>query len=334
MNATAAHPDDPCCGCAIITPVNAIELTWCVVNTAQRDRLRDCLDALLAEKQSLPFTTEVIVLDNFSLDGSVEMAEAHPATDRVIALKSRTGKAANDSALVRASRGRFCMLLNEDAILRPGATAAMRTALIGFPDAAAAGARLLRTDLREQPSAWRFPSWTTVLAGAVMLHNRVTVQSGGDLTKQVDWAQSAALLLDRERVLAVDCLDERYFVYSDETDLCRRLADRGWKTLHVPAAEAVHHEGLSTGASAHRRIVEFARGRDRYLRTHLGAIHAIAMRPLIALPYLIRAGASLLLPGHDAKRYLWHVSASLRPDRGEGLREAAEQFNRDHAAGS
>jgi len=314
----------------MIAQVSAPELTWCVVNTAQRERLSDCLDALAAERDRLPFATETIVLDNFSLDGSVEMAEAHPVVDQVIALTARKGKAANDSALIRAASGRFCMLLNEDAILKSGATAQLHSALLDNPNAAAAGAKLLRPDGAEQPCAWRFPSWATVVAGAVLMHRRVTVQSDSQITVTVDWAQSAAMLLDRERALAVNCLDTGYFVYSDETDLCKRLADRGWSTLFVPSAVAVHHEGLSTGASAKRRIVEFARGRNRYLTTHLGPLQALLMRPLIAFPYALRALAATVLPGHDAQRYRWHVGAALAPRRGEGLRESAERFNSEN----
>ena len=316
----------------MIAHVSAPELTWCVVNTAQRDRLSECLDALAEERELLPFATETIVLDNFSLDGSVEMAEAHPVVDRVIALRARQGKAANDSELIRAANGRYCMLLNEDAILKSGATAQLHAALLGSPNSAAAGAKLLRPDGAEQPCAWRFPSWATVLAGALLLHRRITVQSDSKTTVEVDWAQSAAMLLDRERALAVNCLDTGYFVYSDETDLCKRLANHGWSTLYVPSAVAVHHEGLSTGASAHRRIVEFARGRDRYLKTHIGMVQALLMRPLIALPYALRALAAVVLPGHDPKRYIWHVSAALAPSRGEGLRESAERFNLEHSA--
>jgi GT2 family glycosyltransferase len=316
----------------MIAEVNVPELTWCVVNTAQRDRLSECLDALADERAQLPFVTETIVLDNFSLDGSVELAESHPVVDRVIAQPARQGKAANDSALIRAAKGRYCMLLNEDAILKPGATAELHAALTTWPTAAAAGAKLLRPDGAEQPCAWRFPSWVTVAAGALLLHRRVTVQSGSQTTVEVDWAQSAAMLIDRERTLAVNCLDTGYFVYSDETDLCKRLANRGWHTLYVPSAVAVHHEGLSTGASARRRIVEFARGRNRYLTTHVGRLQALLMRPLIAFPYALRALAAVVLPGHDPKRFIWHVSATLAPSRGEGLREAAERFNSEHSA--
>lgn len=305
-----------------------IEVTYCIVNTAQREKLAECLGAVEAERKSVPFKTEVIVLDNFSEDGSVELAESHPAVDRVIALPRRRGKAHNDSELIGAAHGRFCLLLNEDAFLQQGATATLVEALETHHDAAAAGAKLLQPDGKEQPSAWRFPTWGTVLSGAAFLHKLTTVQSGRDAsTVEVDWAQSAAMMLRRDAVESVGRLDPAYFVYSDETDLCKRLADRGWKTLHVPGAVAVHHEGLSTGASADRRIVEFARGRDRYLKTHVGKLSALLMRPLIAFPYLLRATAATVLPGHDPDRYMAHVRATLHPSRGEGLKEAAAAYN-------
>ncbi|MEI7889545.1 MAG: glycosyltransferase family 2 protein [Actinomycetes bacterium] len=313
--------------------MNDIEVTYCIVNTAQRDKLAECLDAVGRERAAVPFTTEVLVLDNFSQDGSAELAQSHPAVDRVIALPRRRGKAENDSELIGAAHGRFCLLLNEDAFLKPGATAALHSALEEDPLAAAAGARLLNPAGKAQASAWRFPSWGTVLAGALLLHRFVTVQSGGTpVTRRVDWAQSAAMLLRTDTVEAIGRLDPAYFVYSDETDLCKRLADRGRPTLYVPGAEAVHHEGLSTGDSAERRIVEFARGRDRYLRTHLGSPTAIAMRPLIAFPYLLRSVAARALPGHDPQRYLAHARAAMRPRDGEGLREAAAAFNRRESA--
>ncbi len=127
----------------------------------------------------------------------------------------------------------------------------------------------------------------------------------------------------------VGYLDPAFFVYSDETDFCKRLADRGWRTLWVPTARAVHREQLATDASAAgRRIVEFHRNRDRYMRKHHGAAEAAVVRVLTAWSYLVRALAALALPGHDARRYLLHARQALLPRRGEGIREAAEQLNR------
>jgi N-acetylglucosaminyl-diphospho-decaprenol L-rhamnosyltransferase len=306
-----------------------VEVSYCVVNTSQRELLVRGLDAIAAEREGLPFATEVLVLDNGSRDGSAEAAQAHETVDETIALGERRGKGLNDSELLRRARGRYALLLNEDSELRPGATLALWQALQERPDAACAGAKLLRPDGREQASAWRFPTPLTALAGALLLHRLYTVQSGGEKTHEVDWCQSAALLVRREAAAQVDYLDADFFVYSDEVDFARRLRDSGWRSVYVPGAVAVHHEQLSTGVAGERRIVEMVRNRNLYMRKHHSAAAALAVRWLTAWPYALRTIAASVLPGHEPQRYWRHVTATLRPSRGEGLREAAERYNRE-----
>ncbi|WP_445147890.1 glycosyltransferase [Baekduia sp. Peel2402] len=305
-----------------------VEVSFCVVNTNQRELLVRCLDAIAAEREGLPFETEVLVLDNASTDGSAGAARRHPTVTEVVALEQRRGKGENDSHLLQRSRGKFCLLLNEDSELRPGATLALHSALIDKPEAGAAGAKLLRPDGRVQPSAWRFPTPATAVVGAFFMHKRFTVQSRGRKTRRVDWAQSAALLVRREHARDIGWFDPQFFVYSDEVDFCKRLADAGHPTLWVPAAEAIHHEQLSTGAVPERRIVELSRNRDRYMRKHHSSSAAFIVRVLTAWTYAVRAAIALVAPGHDPKRYWRHVTATLSPSRGEGLREAAHEFNR------
>ena len=306
----------------------AIEVSYCVVNTQQRELLVRCLDAIAAEQRTLGFATEVLVLDNASADGSAGAARRHPATTQLVALERRRGKGENDSELLQRSRGRYCLLLNEDSELEPGATAALLAALEADPEAAAAGARLMRPDGRRQASAWRFPTPTTALVGALFLHRRYTVQSRGDETREVDWAQSAALLVRRAAAEQIGWFDPAFFVYSDEVDFCKRLHDAGWRTLYVPSAAAVHHEQLSTGAVPERRIVELSRNRDLYMRKHHTKTAAWVVRLLTAFTYAVRAAVAVVLPRHDARRYWRHVTATLWPARGEGLREAALEHNR------
>ncbi len=306
----------------------AVELSYCVVNTEGRELLLHCLEAIAAEQATLGFPTEVLVLDNASTDGSAAAARNHPATTEVVALARRRGKGENDSELLQRARGRLCLLLNEDSELLPGATQALRDALDADPYAGAAGARLQRPDGRQQPSAWRFPTPLTAFVGALFLHRRYTVQSRGEQTRAVDWAQSAALLVRRDAAEQIGWFDPAFFVYSDEVDFCKRLRAAGWRTLYVPGAAAVHHEQLSTGAVPERRIVEMSRNRDLYMRKHHTAPAAWSVRLLTAFTYAARAAAAVALPGHDPRRYWRHVTATLRPAQGEGLREAASEHNR------
>ena len=314
--------------------MDEIELSYCIVNTSQRELMLRGLDALAHERARLPFASEVFVLDNGSRDGSLQAAREHTAVDEVIALEQRRGKAINDSELLRRARGRYALLLNEDSELQPGATLALHEALERRPDAACAGAKLLRPGGAEHPEghkqacAWRFPTPLTALASALLLQRIYTVQSKGGRTREVDWCQSSALLVRREAAAQVDYLDPDFFVYSDEVDFARRLRNAGWHSLYVPSAVAIHHEQLATGAVPERRIVELSRNRDLYMRKHHSSAAARAVRWLTALSYAERALAALLLPGHSAKRYLRHVTATLFPTRGEGLREAAEAYNR------
>jgi N-acetylglucosaminyl-diphospho-decaprenol L-rhamnosyltransferase len=306
----------------------AVELSYCVVNTDGRELLLRCLDAIAAEQATLGFATEVLVLDNASVDGSAVAARNHPATTAVVALERRRGTGENDSDLLQRSRGRLCLLLNEDSELLPGATQALRDALEAHPQAGAAGALLRRPDGRQQPSAWRFPTPLTAFVGALFLHRRYTVQSRGERIREVHWAQSAALLVRRDAAEQIGWFDPDFFVYSDEVDFCKRLRDAGWRTLYVPAAAAVHHEQLSTGPVPERRIVELSRNRDVYMRKHHTAPAAWSVRLLTAFTYALRAGVAVVLPGHDPRRYWRHVTATLRPAQGEGLREAASEHNR------
>jgi N-acetylglucosaminyl-diphospho-decaprenol L-rhamnosyltransferase len=311
-----------------VSQVSEIELTYCVVNTSQRDLLVRGLDAIARERERLPFVAEVLVLDNGSRDGSAQATHDHPAVDETIALTQRRGKGLNDSLLLRRARGRYALMLNEDSELQAGATLALWRALQERPRAACAGARLLRPDGSAQASAWRFPTPLTALAGAFFLHRLLTVQSKGPRTRYVDWCQSAALLVRSEAAREVDYLDPDFFVYSDEVDFARRLRDAGWRSVYVPAAVAVHHEQLSSDAAPERRIVELARNRDLYLRKHHSPAAARAVRWLTAWTYGLRALAALVMPGHSPRRYWRHATATLHPERGEGLREAADLYNR------
>jgi len=117
-------------------------LSYCVVNTNGREHLLACL-ASIERTHPEGMESEILVLDNASDDGSAGAVRARGGDIRLIALERRTGKAENDSTLMREANGRYCLLLNEDSELRPGATAALVAALEADPRAAAAGAQLL-----------------------------------------------------------------------------------------------------------------------------------------------------------------------------------------------
>ena len=310
-----------------------MELSYCVVNTNAREFLLTCLEAI-RRTHPADIDHEVLVLDNASDDGSAAaVADRFPEV-RVIGRERRAGLAENNSLLLREAQGRYCLLLNEDSEILDGTAEALVGALHADPKAAVAGARLLDPDRNPIPCAWRFPGPGTALAQALFLHRWIVTQSGrpapeGGAAREVGWVQSCAMLVRREAAEAVGYLDPDFFVYSEEVDFQKRLHDSGWRILYVPTASALHHEQLATDRTrgARRRVVQFHRGRETYMRKHhsLGAV--MLSRVLWAWSYVPRAAAALLLPNHDARTYWLHARCALRPTCGEGMREAAEAYN-------
>lgn len=308
-------------------------LSYCVVNTEGRDLLLACLRAI-DEHHPDGVEAEVLVLDNASGDGSAEAVREWEAARpdpppagplRLFELEHRQGKAANDSLLMAEARGRYCLLLNEDSELLPGAAEALVDALEADPLAGAAGAQLLDGQRRPYPCAWRFPGVLTALIGALFLHRFFTVQSRGATTRVVDWAQSSALAVRREAAEAIGYMDADFFVYYDECDFCKRLADAGRHTLYVPAARAVHHDQLATDLAAGLpRIVEFHRNRDLYMRKHHGSVAAAAVRLLTAWAYGLRAAVATLRGRDEADALRAHTRQALFPHRGRGIRDRVE----------
>ncbi len=298
-------------------------LSYCVVNTNGREDLLACLEAI-ERTHPAGVEREVLVLDNGSEDGSAEAVRERGGDVRLIALTRREGKAANDSRLMREAKGRYCLLLNEDSELQVGAIAALIAALDANPRAGAAGAQLLDSGGKPVPCAWRFPGVGTALTGAVFLHRLLTVQSKGEQTRPVDWAQSSALMVRREAAQQIGYLDPAFFVYYDECDFCKRLSEAGWGTLFVPAARAIHHDQLSTDLAAGLpRIVEFHRNRDLYMRKHHGGAAAFAVRVLTAWSYAARAVAAAFMPRQPARIYWAHARQALWPSKGKSIRDQA-----------
>jgi N-acetylglucosaminyl-diphospho-decaprenol L-rhamnosyltransferase len=318
-SAGAAHP------ARIIVRAVPPTLSYCVVNTNGREYLLACLAAIEgAHPEGLD--REILVLDNASDDGSAEAVRQLGGELRLIALEQRTGKAENDSTLMREAHGKYCLLLNEDSELRPGAIEALMEVMEREPKAAAATPQLLDSKGKPVPCAWRFPGVGTALAGALFLHRWLTVQSGGRQVRSVDWAQSSALMVRREAAASVGYMDPDFFVYYDECDFAKRLREAGWHSLYVPAAEAVHHDQLSTDlAKGLPRIVEFHRNRDLYMRKHHGLPAALVVRVLTAWSYAARAMTASLLPKQPAPVYWAHTRQAFFPRRGESLRDRADR---------
>jgi N-acetylglucosaminyl-diphospho-decaprenol L-rhamnosyltransferase len=268
------------------------------------------------------------VLDNASEDGSAAAVRERFPDVRVIEQRHRAGFGANHNTVIRATTGRYVFVLNEDTTSEDWGFERMVAHLDSNPRVAALAPRLVYPDGRPQASAWRFPSPAAAGLGLLTLSRAGIVQSRGSETRDVDWAMAAALLLRREALDEVGVFDEGFFIYSEETDLSRRLREAGWRTQYFPQVTVVHHESQFSAGIPERRINEMWRGRHRYWSKHHSAagarLAALSTGAQYALRGLLRRG-----DGDFAARMRLHARDAIGV-RGPGLRELADEWNREH----
>jgi len=273
-----------------------------LVNTNSRELLLACLESLEGTD------VEIVVLDNASEDGSAAaVREGFPAV-RVIEQRHRAGFGANHNTVIRATTGRYVFVLNEDTTSEDWGFERMVAHLEANARVAALAPRLVYPDGRPQASG--------------------ILQSGGSETRDVDWAMAAALLVRREALDEVGLFDEEFFIYSEETDLLLRLRRAGWRTQYFPQVTVVHHESQFSAGIPERRINEMWRGRHRYWEKHHSAVGSRVAALCTGAQYAARA---LLRAGDRdfSGRMRLHARDAIRV-RGPGLRELAEDWNREH----
>ena len=319
----------------------APDVSVSIVNTSSRDLLLACLESLESDRDG-PVSVEVTVLDNASEDRSAEAVRERFPWARVIAQRHRAGFGANHNAVIRATRGRYVYVLNEDATVEPGSFERLVAYMDCHPGVGAAGPHIRYPDGRHQPSAWRFPSPATAALGTLTLSRVGIEQSRGDEPRRVDWAMGCALLVRREALDRIGLFDESFFIYSEETDLCRRLADADYETHFLPQVTVFHHVSQFSAEVPERRINEEWRSRAHYWRKHHSPLVARGTALLTGLQYAARAAvgeAVLRLPEGRRPvridpaapaRFRLHARNAWAGVRGPGLREYAEEWNREH----
>ncbi len=274
-----------------------VDLAVVTVSYNTRDLLADCLEATLAGLQRSGLEGEVWVVDNASGDGSPEMVRQLFPQVRLVAHDANLGFAAgNNLALERmgfgqAAHPRHVLFLNPDTRVVGDALGQLVAVLDAAPRAGAAGARLVHGDGSFQHSAFGFPGLRQILVDFFPLHHRlVESRFNGRYPRRlyeagrpflVDHPLGAALMVRSQALAGVGGFDERFFMYCEEIDLCRRLWQAGWEIYAVPAAEIVHMVGRSTCQFREEMFVALWRSRYLMFEKHESAAFRRAARLLV-----------------------------------------------------
>jgi N-acetylglucosaminyl-diphospho-decaprenol L-rhamnosyltransferase len=279
-----------------------LDLSVVIVNWNVRDLLRRCLHSILDARSAV--TVEVIVVDNISTDGSVEMVRTEfPGVHLIVNTENRGFPAANNQGIAVA-QGRYVLILNPDTEVLGDALATMVAYADAHPDVGVVGPQLLNPDgaderPRVQSSRRRFPTlataifestWLQPYAPHRLLERYYVLDQPDDATLDVDWVMGAALMARREAIEQVGPMDEGYFMYSEEMDWCRMFHEAGWRVVYLPTAQIIHHVGKSSEQVVPARHVHFQTSKVRYFRKHHSVLTAEALRLFLLGNYAWQLG--------------------------------------------
>lgn len=283
-----------------------------IVSWNTREILARCLDAV-SRSASSALGAEVIVVDNASSDGSAEMVRQRFPGVRVISNEDNLGFARACNQGIRVSSGEYVLLLNPDTEVQPAALETLITFLREHPNVAAAGARITNPDGSLQRSCYRAPGifrelWRLTHMDVLYPYAEYPIEKWSTSEpRPVDTVLGACLLVRREALEQVGLLDERFFIYSEEVDLCTRLRAAGWEVFWVPRAIVMHRGGESTRQVAASMFLRLYQGKVLYFRKHRGRGGAALYKVVLAMTAagrLLLGGLALLEKAEPRKRHL------------------------------
>ena len=293
-----------------------------IVNWNTRAHLQGCLQSVV-DHGLRQASMEIVVVDNGSSDGSREMVRDEWPTIRLLENAENEGFSRANNRGIRASTGEFLLLINSDARLRPGALDEMLRVMRSDERAAVVGPRLEFGDGRwQRTTAGRAPSLRTAINHYLFV-DRLGIPhpwfAGLYLSRDVrrafrpDWVSSACMLVRRAALEEVGLLDERFFIYMDDVDLCQRVRDRGWNVWYCPDARVIHYMSRSSSEAGGIAPPAAVRAFNAYFARRYGARRCAALRAAEVAGFGIR-GVAL------------SIAAALRPTRIDLVARARAQW--------
>jgi hypothetical protein len=262
------------------------QVTIVIVSYNTRDDLLRCLGSL----SHISSPIEVVVVDNASEDGSAEAAREAFPTAQVIASPANEGYSKANNRGVRATRAPFVLLLNSDTEVRPRAVETLVEVLRTRPEVGVVGPRTVDSlgsiQVSSGPDLTPLAEWKQrrLVRGVERGDRGALAFAGTRYSREHEpaWVSGACLLTRRAQLEALGGLDEAFFLYEEDVDLCVRIGRLGFRVLFTPAAEVLHHRGRSMARNPARARFEYHRSHLIYYRKHHGGLRVALLRAHLA----------------------------------------------------
>ena len=269
------------------------DLAVIVVSTNEGRWLRPCLSSVLSHQGDCRL--DLVVVDNESTDDTRTVV-AEFAAARIVPSRNHGFAHGNNRGLMTTD-ARYVLFLNPDTEIRSGTFAELVRTLDQQSEVGLAGVVQLDSDGQIYPTIRRFPNALRALGGAFgaerlpvrpkwLLERELDVEHY-DRETGCDWTSGSFMFVRREALESAGFMDERFFIYSEEPDLCLRLKRAGWQIRHLPQMTIVHHAGKA--GIRPRMAAQDAFTRMQLARKHFSPVHRLTYESALALGYLIRA---------------------------------------------
>lgn len=281
-------------------------LSVVIVSWNVSEDLRECLRSLLDFRlQGLGTDeVEVIVVDNASTDETVKVVRKEFPQVKLIVNSENLGYTKANNIGIRESQGKYILLLNPDTVVMPGALKSLIECANSHPDAGIIGAKLLNPDGTVQRSARSFPDlgaglFRNTLLGRFFPNNPfvrryLMMDFDYDQVREVDWVSGAAMLIRRELIEAISGLDERFWAYCEDVDICWRAWKAGFKVIFCPNATIIHKIGRSSDQRLIASLIQHHKSMWLFYLKNYRSLYPLILFPLIGLGILTRLTGALL----------------------------------------
>lgn len=253
-----------------------LDLSISIVNWNTKDLLRGCLKSIYENTHKIDF--EIFVVDNASSDGSAEMVEEEFPQVKLIKNNKNLGFAKANNKALKETTGKYILLLNPDTVILGGALDIMVEFMEEHKDIGALGPKLINRDGTLQPSCRSFPTLATAFFENTFLdrlfpRNRIIGRYkmgywDHDNIREVDQPIGACLMVKQEAINQIGLLDEQFYMYYEEVDLCYRMKKIGWRIYFLPQAQVIHYGGQSSAVANLQILVERQRSMYNFYRKH------------------------------------------------------------------
>lgn len=274
----------------------AHELSVIIITWNMADLVRECLDRLLGQTHHA--SMEIIIVDNASRDGTTDIIRSEYPQVTLIANEENVGYARANNQAIGISKGRYILLHNTDAMVIEDAVDRMVAFMDAHPGVGVLGPRLLNVDGSLQRwTAGAFPSLGSAICHFFML-SRVApgrrllrgmyLSHDFDRPTEVDWVSSASFILRAEALREVGVLDETFFAYMEDVDICYRMKQAGWQVCYDPECSVVHYMGQNTKSRPGRVSPSSIRNLNAYFKRRHGLVPALLLKIIEALGFGLR----------------------------------------------